>query len=72
VDPILYSFKSTDQLADSLADFVLDAQNEALAKRETFKLAISGGSLAKQLNGLLKKSGVQWDKWCVGVSARTL
>lgn len=62
-DPILYSFKDKDELAKSLADFVLDSQDEAINKRGSFKIAISGGSLAATLAGLLQREGVQWDKW---------
>ncbi|KAK4047866.1 suppressor of los1-1 [Microbotryomycetes sp. JL221] len=61
--PVLYSWKTTDELADGLASFVLAAQDEALKKSSTFKLAISGGSLPKSLGKLVDRPDVKWDKW---------
>ena len=61
--PVLYSWNSTDELAQGLASFVLAAQDEALKKQATFKLAISGGSLPKQLGKLVDRQDVKWDKW---------
>lgn len=44
---------------------MIKAQDEAIAKRKKFTLAVSGGSLANQLvAGLSGRDGVQWDKWC--------
>ncbi|KAK4050782.1 suppressor of los1-1 [Microbotryomycetes sp. JL201] len=63
--PVLYSWKTTDELADGLASFVLAAQDEALKKASTFKLAISGGSLPKSLGKLVDRQDVKWDKWQV-------
>ena len=64
--PVLYSFTDPATLAAGLGSFVLAAQNEALRKSQTFKIAISGGSLPKVLGeGLFAREGVQWDKWCV-------
>lgn len=64
--PVLYSFTDPAALASGLGNFVLAAQNEALRKSATFKIAISGGSLPKVLGeGLFAREGVQWDKWCV-------
>ena len=47
--PVLYSFANPDELSKGLASFVLAAQDEALKKGSTFKLAVSGGSLPKVL-----------------------
>lgn len=45
---------------------MLAAQDEALKKSSTFKLAISGGSLPKVLGqDLINRTDVKWDKWCV-------
>lgn len=66
--PVLYSFVDPAALASGLGNFVLAAQNEALRKSATFKIAISGGSLPKVLGeGLFAREGVQWDKWCVAI-----
>lgn len=62
---VLYSFPSPKELTESLADFVIKAQNDAIEKRAKpkFTIALSGGSLPKQLSALLGKPGVKWDKW---------
>ena len=64
-EPILYSFPTTDALIDSLAQFVIKAQKEAVDKKGRFTLALSGGSLPKQLAGLVGRPGIHWDLWCV-------
>ena len=61
--PILCSFSNPDELIESLAQFIIKAQKEAIQKKGRFTLAVSGGSLPKQLNGLIGKPGVKWDKW---------
>lgn len=63
--PILCSFSTPDELVDSLAHFIIKAQRESIEKKGKFTVAISGGSLPKQLNGLIGKPGVKWDKWSV-------
>ncbi|KAH9982257.1 6-phosphogluconolactonase [Lactifluus volemus] len=61
--PILYSFPTTSDLSDSLADYIIKAQRESIEKRGRFSVAISGGSLPKTLTSLITKPGVKWDKW---------
>merc|ERR1711939_367920 len=62
--PVLYTFPSPDEVSKSLAEFVINAQNKAVAKRDKFKLAISGGSLAATLaKHLVGNDRVKWDKW---------
>ncbi|KAI5478308.1 hypothetical protein MNV49_005263 [Pseudohyphozyma bogoriensis] len=62
--PVLYSFPNPDDLSKGLASFVLAAQDEALKKQDTFKLAVSGGSLPKVLGqDLIGRQDVKWDKW---------
>lgn len=63
--PILYSFPTGDQLIDSLAQFIVKVQKDAIDKKGRFTIALSGGSLPKQLKGLIGHSGVKWDKWSV-------
>jgi len=61
---VLYSFSNPDEVAVALGNFVKKAQDEALAKRDSFKVAVSGGSLPKVLGqGLFDKEGIEWDKW---------
>lgn len=61
--PVFYSFKSNDVLVDSLANFVVKAQRDAVEKRGKFTIALSRGSLAANLRGLVGQENVQWDKW---------
>lgn len=62
--PIFYSFASGAELVKALAGLILEAQKEALGKKGRFTVALSGGSLPKQLAGLIGNTGVKWDKWC--------
>ncbi|KAF2132208.1 6-phosphogluconolactonase [Dothidotthia symphoricarpi CBS 119687] len=62
----LYAFKSSAELASNLRSYVLDAQNSAIDRHQTFRVAVSGGSLPKVLaQALLKGSDgkVQFGKW---------
>ncbi|KAJ5445857.1 6-phosphogluconolactonase DevB-type [Penicillium cf. griseofulvum] len=43
--PNLYSFPTSDALAAQLRGYVLRCQNSALSRHNTFRLAVSGGSL---------------------------
>jgi len=63
--PVLLSFPSVDQLMGGLAEFVLKAQDESIEKKGKFSLAISGGSLPKQLAKLIGNPKAKWDKWHV-------
>ncbi|EGG09189.1 uncharacterized protein MELLADRAFT_34495, partial [Melampsora larici-populina 98AG31] len=64
--PILYSYKSNDRLSEDLADFIVQAQDDALARHQKFVVALSGGSLPKLMaSGLLNKTGVKWETWKV-------
>ena len=61
--PVVCSFSNPDELVESLAQFIIKAQKESVQKKGKFTVAVSGGSLPKQLNGLIGKPGVKWDKW---------
>lgn len=61
--PVFYSFSNNDVLVDSLANFVVKAQRDAVDKRGKFTIALSRGSLAANLRGLVGQENVQWDKW---------
>ncbi|KAJ5143356.1 6-phosphogluconolactonase DevB-type [Penicillium bovifimosum] len=50
--PNLYSFPDAESLAGQLRTYVLRCQNAALARHDTFRVAVSGGSLP----GLLAKA----------------
>lgn len=73
----VYSYSESAEVANSVAQFILKAQDEALASKKTFDIAISGGSLGKVLkNGLISNktiSGkIHWDKWRVFFSDERL
>jgi len=61
----VFSFPDSTHLTKALAEFVLHAQTEAIHKKGKFTIAISGGSLAKQLGGLVGQPSARWDKWHV-------
>ncbi|KAJ5763465.1 6-phosphogluconolactonase [Penicillium manginii] len=68
--PQLYSFPSTDALAKQLRPYILRAQNAAIARHDTFRVAVSGGSLPTVLaRALLEPSNgtpedtPQFAKW---------
>ncbi|OSX67735.1 hypothetical protein POSPLADRAFT_1038149 [Postia placenta MAD-698-R-SB12] len=63
--PVLHSFATSHELCDALAHFIIKAQKEAVEKKGRFTVAVSGGSLPTQLNALIGKPGVKWDKWQV-------
>ena len=61
--PVFTSFASSAELVEALAEFILKAQKEPLEKRGRFTVALSGGSLPKQLVGLIGKPGIKWENW---------
>ena len=63
--PVLCAFPSSTELVDALAQFILKAQKESVEKKGRFTVALSGGSLPKQLAGLVNNPAVKWDKWYV-------
>lgn len=70
--PIVYSFANPEELVDSLAQFIIKSQKESIEKKGRFTIAISGGSLPKQLNGLIGKPGLKWDKWSVPLRSNSI
>jgi len=63
--PIVFSFSSADEIAESLAEFIIKAQKESIEKKGRFTVALSGGSLPKMLRCLIGNLSVKWDKWQV-------
>ncbi|RKR83618.1 6-phosphogluconolactonase [Mucilaginibacter gracilis] len=59
-------FSTTDEVLTGLADFFVQSATEAIAERERFTVALSGGSSPKKLYELLAsaayKEQVEWDK----------
>ncbi|OCL02928.1 6-phosphogluconolactonase [Glonium stellatum] len=66
--PNLYAFSDTDELAQALRAFVLDAQHIAFERHNIFRVGVSGGSLPKVLaKALLEKTNgegkLDFKKW---------
>lgn len=61
--PLVHSFAAADELKASLAKYIIDAQTDAINKKDRFSVAISGGSLPKMLSGLIGNKDVKWNKW---------
>ncbi|KAL4929305.1 6-phosphogluconolactonase [Aspergillus undulatus] len=68
--PNLLSFQDTDALAKQLRPYVLGNQNSALSRHDTFRVAVSGGSLPATLAKALLAPGngspedtAQFSKW---------
>jgi len=66
--PVLYAQKDAEDVVRALAEYILQAQKEAVEKKGRFTVALSGGSLPKMLRGLIGKDEVDWDKWLVQAS----
>ena len=63
--PVLYTFPQIEKLQSSLANFIIKAQTDAIAKRGKFTIALSGGSLPNNLKPLASEEGIEWEKWQV-------
>ncbi|ORY79406.1 hypothetical protein BCR37DRAFT_388434 [Protomyces lactucae-debilis] len=62
----LYAFESNDQITDALGQYIKSAYDEAVAARDRFTLAISGGSLAKFMgSSICQDPSIDWTKWHV-------
>lgn len=61
--PVLYVQKRPEDVVEALAEYVLQVQKEAIEKKGRFTVALSGGSLPKNLRGLIGMKGIDWDKW---------
>lgn len=66
----VYKYQETAKLASELGEFIVKKQNEVLATKARFDLAISGGSLVDVLYTCLVEdkllaSKIRWDKWNV-------
>ncbi|PWW72863.1 nagb/rpia/CoA transferase-like protein [Tuber magnatum] len=63
--PSLYAFPDSSALQQNLYQYILQAQSDALARHQKFKVAVSGGSLPKLLASpdLLSSSDIHWDRW---------
>lgn len=73
----IYSSSDSAGVANSVAKFIVDAQKRALENKDTFTIAVSGGSMGKVLKAGLIDSAefagqVQWDKWQVYFSDERL
>ncbi|KAG7192984.1 uncharacterized protein KQ657_001094 [Scheffersomyces spartinae] len=70
MSPAVVSYADSSDVASAVGRFVLDAQKKAFSEGNSFKIAVSGGSLGKVMKAALiddkKVSGsVEWKKWQV-------
>lgn len=63
--PTVYASPDKSSLSQSLATFVLAAQDAALSRHSQFKVAVSGGSLPTVLASENLIANAQWEKWIV-------
>jgi 6-phosphogluconolactonase len=73
----VYSYEDSFDVANAVARYILKVQDETLATKPTFDVAVSGGSLGKVLRGGLIGDPVvfgkiQWSKWRVFFSDERL
>lgn len=73
----IYSSATSAEVANSVGRHIVKLQNEAFAQGDTFKIALSGGSLGKVLKKALIDNeeiaaGVAWKKWEVFFSDERL
>jgi len=64
--PTLYSFKTTDDIAVGLADFIKKSYENALERHGKFTIGVSGGSLPKTLGKAilpLPEGTFDYSKW---------
>ena len=64
--PTLYTFKSVDDIAAGLGDFIKKAYETALQRHNKFTIGLSGGSLPKTLGKALvhlPKGTFDYKKW---------
>lgn len=62
----VYSYENNDEIAQSLAKFIIAQQDAVLGTKEKFSIAISGGSLINILaKGLLKNDQIKWPQWVI-------
>lgn len=66
--PVIYSFPTSGELIDALSQFIIKTQKEAVEKKGRFTVAVSGGKQPTQLNGLIGRPGIHWEKWYVRMS----
>lgn len=70
--PVVYKFEGVPSLQESLANFIVKAQTDAITHRGRFTIALSGGSLPNNLAPLAQIKEIQWDKWQVFFSDERL
>lgn len=67
--PNLFAFSGVDALAPALRSYIIETQKAGIDRHDSFKVAVSGGSLPKTLAAALlaPSSGpndvVEWTKW---------
>lgn len=73
----IYSYADSGDVANALGQYILHHQTAALKSADSFKIAVSGGSLGKALKKALIDNTaiageIKWDKWEVFFSDERL
>ena len=62
-----------DSIATSLAEFIVTQQNAVLSTKDSFSVAVSGGSMVNILaKALLENKSIDWSKWVIFFSDERL
>lgn len=77
IDPLYFTYPNSEtdtqvivhdtsfSAASGLADAVAEASAEAISRKGSFTIALSGGSLIKSLSGLIGRKDIDFSKWYV-------
>ena len=57
--------ETADQVAQAAYQQILDAAEQAIAERGTFKLVLAGGSTPEKVYRLLAEADADWSKWTI-------
>jgi 6-phosphogluconolactonase len=63
---VIHEFSTKESLMDGVAEYVVKIANSAIAQRNRFVVAVSGGSMPQQLGSdRLVNSATDWSRWHV-------
>jgi 6-phosphogluconolactonase len=61
---VIHEFATKESLMDSVAEYVVKIANSAIAQRNRFVVAVSGGSMPQQLGSArLINAATDWSRW---------
>jgi 6-phosphogluconolactonase len=58
-----HCLETTDQVAVTACQYILDAASSAIAERGQFKIVLAGGTTPERVYRLLAQSDADWPKW---------